>query len=184
MKDNTNLLIAVIVIILSVLAFIFLPFPQKAPSGLPDTYYDTITAVEDSRTEIVVYSDLITFNRDLTYRNIQSLYDLEDYNTNDIYVIIDMNKYNIFYSNSDEIEKLYSETCYYIVIANYKSSDSSITISFLNSEELNSDLIFVQNASICNTDFITSYYSTTFPDQKFLDFAILENIERNYYKID
>lgn len=180
MKDNSNSIIVFIFVILIVCLFIFFPAPRNVPEGLPNSYYEVIDDVNNSRASIMIYSNEIDLNGDVEYIHLNSLDNLNVPEDIDSYVVIDMNKYINDYTSAKEINDLYNNNCFKIVIVNYHSSNTEYAIDFLDDDDIGSDLIFIQNNAFCYTDYSKNIYDGEFPNIIFLNFAIINNISKDY----
>lgn len=185
MKINSDYIL-VIFLVISIIAIIsFYPSDEEIPVGLPNHYLDLVDEVNNSNTLILIYSDEIDLNNDVPFTNLSQLN--ESYSNESIrfvYLIIDMDKYKNNYEDTSIINDIYENSCVYIVIANYNSSNSFGLVSFLDNDQLDSDLIFTQNDELCDTTYSTNIYSSDFPELKFLNYAIIDNINRDRTSYD
>lgn len=181
MKNHNNdrvnsvsivLFIAVILIII----FVF-PLPRKIPEGLPNSYYDYVDQVTENESIIFVYSDSINLNEHVKTFPILEL-DNTPLETSDkvTYIIIDMIKYTENYTSNSLLISLIENTCHRVVIANYRKSDTDMDIPSLNQEDLDADLIFTANNPTCDNDATLYVNSSEFPEEIFLNFAIIRKI--------
>lgn len=180
MKDyNDKAVLTSTIFIVTVILILVLvnPFKRRVPEGLPTSYYDYVDQVIESESPILIYSDTINLNEHIEHISLNNMEDsIPGTSSKMIYIIIDMVKYKDNYDDNTIINDLIDNTCHRIVIANYKKSNSNISIGSLDKQDLDSDLIFMKNLSICSNDESLNINGTDFPDDLFLNFAIMRRI--------
>ncbi len=176
MKKNSEFLVVVFCVIVVVLFFVF-PLKRRVPTGLPTHYYDLVDSASNEDTNIIIFSDSIDLNNHVKF--IQADF-LKDYYSSNLYrynyLVVDIEKYSESYTDGDMLNDIYSSSCVTLVIANYREADVSITFDFLDVDDYDSDLIFVQNNDLCNNNYTKNIIGNEFPEDLYLNFAIIDNI--------
>ncbi len=141
MKTFTALVLVSIIAISIVLLFVFPLHP--IPKGVPNDYYERFDVLIDHNVNLYVYSDEINFNDDIQYNKVFHINEVPFSSENNTFIIIDMNKYNndTDFASESEIKQYYEDYKVNIVFVNYRSSDSELLIDFIDSRDLESDLI-------------------------------------------
>lgn len=142
-KEPPNTIGFALVITLIIIAYFIFPIGPKVPVGLPKNYYNVINELEESKTNVYVYSDVITFNNDLNYTSLSSLDQFIQDNSYPTYIVIDINKYIEDYDTVDKIEELYKLGKYNIVLAYNHSSNNDFSYSFISEERSDFDIIMI-----------------------------------------
>jgi hypothetical protein len=173
----TLVIVGVVVTIAIIFAFV-LP-NKKIPDGLPNDYYDIISTIEKSKANIYVYSDTIDFNEDYESINILSVEGLPDWRYGvKNFLVIDMEKYTSEdFATEEQIEDLYNVQCYYVLIVNNGSSNSTTLENFIDPDDSSSDLI-TYTYDQCHVNHYTGVALDDFPSHQMIMYAILDEIKR------
>lgn len=173
----TIVIVGIAIMIIIIVSIIF-PL-KKIPEGLPNDYYDVISTIEESDANIYMFSDTIDFNEHYEAINIVSVDDLPEWRYGiKNFLVIDMEKYSTDnFATQEQIENLYHNECYYILIVNNESSNSTALEGFIDPFDSNSDLI-TYTYDQCHVNHYTGVNVGEFPSHQILMYAILDEITR------
>jgi hypothetical protein len=173
----TLVIVGIVVTIAIIVAFV-LPI-KKIPDGLPNDYYDIISTIKKSEANIYVYSNTIDFNEDYESQNILSVEGLPEWRYGvKNFLVIDMEKYTSDdFATQNQIEDLYNHQCYYVLIVNNGSSNSTILENFIDPADSSSDLI-TYTYDQCHMNHYTGVALDDFPSHQMIMYAILDEIKR------
>lgn len=131
--------------------------------------------IEDRKSKIFLYSDDIDFNGDLETIKVNSIDDISLLNSSDhSFLIIDMNKYDSNeFGTAQEIDNLYRNYCFHIIIVNNKTSRSGELNQLFT--DGSSDLITL-TFDVCRGNYYTETNNGELPSFQILMYAILDKI--------
>jgi len=164
----------VFIIIIAVIIYLALPV-YRIPDGVPADYFERISLIEDTKSKVFLYSDDIDFNGDLDIIKVNNIDDIPLLNLSDNrFLIIDMNKYDSNeFGTAQEIENLYRNQCFYIIIVNNKTSRSGELNQLF--ADGSSDLITL-TFDACHGNYYTETNNGELPSFQILMYAILDKI--------
>ncbi|MFA5471689.1 MAG: hypothetical protein WCZ00_02475 [Acholeplasmataceae bacterium] len=178
MKDKRYLFLITVIIMSVVFILVYTQLPYKRiPNGLPADYFDIIDKIEDTNANVYVYSDKLNFNDDFHPKFISKVSEIELNRFNEKnFLVIDMDKYNSkSLGTIEEIDQIYKNQCFYILLINYGSSDSTKFDELLTDNSKSSDLITL-TYSACHSSYHIEYFSSGFSSNDILMYAILDKI--------
>lgn len=178
MKNQGTFLVVVFIVIMAAIIYLNLPF-NRIPDGIPADYFDRIELIEDSDATVYVYSDTIDFNGDYNPIQVNSI---DDIPLNRFFLknflVIDMNKYTAEeFGTAEEIDYLYRNQCFYILIVDNGSSESTELNQIIDSLNTDSDLITL-NFTACHDSYFNNTLSGDLPSHQMMMYAILDEIGR------
>jgi len=174
-SDKSGFLLLVLIGIVVIVFLIVFPF-KKIPQGVPNDYYDRINLLDDSGVNLYLYSDDIDFNGDYRYIDVFGWSDVINTSSSHMKVLVlDMNK-NLQqeFATEEQIQRLYDEFYFTIIIVNYASSGSTQLEHLIDPVDLESDIIIFSFDA--NHNQYSGSVSGEFPTNQMLMYAILDNI--------
>lgn len=144
MKEKNSYFSLTIIIVVIIIVVIFIVNILSVPDITPNDYDEKIEVVSENRTQIYVYSDTIDFEDRVSYINVINYENLVLNTSTDSVLIIDMFKYNQYpFITEEQVEHLYNDLNFIIMIVNYQSSNSDKLRDIIDFRSLESDLIYL-----------------------------------------
>ena len=177
-KNISGVLIVPIVLLIALYFIFFFPPEKNPPLGIPMDYFDIINSIEDKRANVYVYSDDFDFNDDFNPMYITSIDQIQvGYSSPHNFLVIDMNKYkNDVFGTLNQIDYLYKNRYFHIIIVNNKEANSSLLNDLMDPRDYDSDLI-----TLTFTPQHDLFYSGSdvggFPNKQILMYSILHTID-------
>ncbi len=186
MKNKRSGFTIVPIVLLLALYFIFFFPPDKnPPTGIPNNYFDIIEDIEEESANVYVYSDTLDFNEDYTPIFITSIQQVQGGSTSPHnFLIIDMEKYDTNeFGTLEQINYLYRERFFHILIVNNKKSNSTFLDDLIDYQDRDSDLITLTFTPLRDV-FYSGSNSGEIPNNQILMYSILFAINQVIVEYD